>query len=62
MLYDVEPKTLWERDTRTLPRRLQVARRRYRRFAAEVHVVHAEILKALGRKNGAARAMRSIGQ
>lgn len=34
-LYDGSTKTLWERDTRTLPRYLQKRRRTYRRFAQE---------------------------
>ncbi len=33
LLYDTEPRTLWERDTATLPRRFAAARRRYRDFA-----------------------------
>ena len=33
LMFDTEPRTIWERDTATLPRALQVARRRYRDFA-----------------------------
>jgi len=35
LLYDVQPRTMWERDTRTLPRHLVRARRRYRAFAEQ---------------------------
>ncbi|MBW2455523.1 MAG: acyl-CoA/acyl-ACP dehydrogenase [Deltaproteobacteria bacterium] len=35
LLFDVEPKTLWERDTQTLDRRYRKLRTRYRDFAAQ---------------------------
>jgi alkylation response protein AidB-like acyl-CoA dehydrogenase len=35
LLYDVSPKTIWERDTATLPWTFRRIRRRCRRFAAE---------------------------
>ena len=34
-LYDSTAESLWERDTRTLPRHLRRRRRAYRRFAEE---------------------------
>jgi alkylation response protein AidB-like acyl-CoA dehydrogenase len=42
LLCDVEPKTLWDRDTDTLDRRYRKLRRRYRDFAYE-HLAPREL-------------------